>query len=209
MPDSSDPVSNVAWKEFFVDRSWGIPPGEDHMRPAREHLTADQLRELMDSYLTHCDYTSRTFGNNTISLASCDGCAMISPSHTRPWAGDINFTNVLSGAPALSEWAFIEALKLGQRNGISTPDTLIIGGHEAMVGQAKRIQRIMHDIHNWNIDICPSGALRDKHRYYWFLASRKNSGLHLRDCGHDYYEVCAMRWDWIVGSLSTTQPVSV
>lgn len=203
------PITNVNWKEFFADRSWDIPPGEDHMRPAREVLTPEQLKELMDSYLTKGDCTSRVFGGNTVNMATCDGNALLSPSHTRPWTASMTFSNVLTGAPALSMYSFMEALRLGQRNGITTPDTLIIGGHNTMFAQSQRIQAVMRDVHHWNLDICLSAALKDEFRYYWLLASRKNSGLHLRDCGHGYFEVCAVRWDWIVASLSKTQPISI
>ncbi len=201
-------VTNISWKEFFADRSWDIPPGEDHMRPAREALTPEQLQELMESYLTHGDYTSKVFGGNTANMASCDGCAILSPAHTRPWVAEKTYSNILPSAPTLSQANFMTALRHGQQNGISVPDTLIISGHDGMFSQARRIQTIMHDIHHWKLDICVSSALQDQYRYYWFLASRRDSGLHLRDCGHGYYEISAMRWDWIVASLSKTQPVS-
>jgi hypothetical protein len=203
-----EPATNIAWKEFFADRSWEIPPGEDQMRPTREFLEPKQLKKVMETFLTHGNSMSRTVGNTVISTHSCDGCPLLSPSHTRPWGVGKTFSNIITTDPPISQCSFTQALQVAQTNGITTPDTLIIGGHAAMFGQAKRIQTIMHDIHHWNFDICLSPALRDEFRYYWFLASRKNSGLHLRDCGHGYFEICAIRWDWIVGSLSKTQPIT-
>lgn len=102
----------------------------------------------------------------------------------------------------------MQALRLGQENGILLPDTLIVSTHEAMHQKAQAMQKIMADIYHWRFDICRADCLKDDRRYRWFLASRRNSGMHMRDCGHGFFEVCAMRWDWIVASLSVTQPVN-
>lgn len=92
------------------------------------------------------------------------------------------------------------------QNGIATPDTLIVGTHESMYEKAKILQQEYFDVFKYKLDICVVPFLKDEHRYRWFLASRKNSGLHFKQCGHGYVELCAIRWDWILASLSQTQP---
>jgi len=207
-------IQNISWNEFFIDQTFNTSPGEDSMRPPREFLDAATQQKVMDSYLTNGECTALSgvrpfpYSPEFRPMQTCDGQPLFSQCHTRSWTNAMTFSNMLSGVATLSMANVISALRLSQNNGIYTPDTLIVGPHAAMTQKANDLQEELFDIHRWKIDVCVSASLKEQFGCRWFLASRKNSGMHFHDCGQGYVEICAMRWDWIVSSLATYLPVN-
>ncbi len=186
---------------FFKDRT-GIVTSDTMYPPKIEHKSPQDLFSL---FFTHGEYTSTTIDGNTFPMTTPDGCAFLSPCHNTFFAGSKTFSNLLISAPPLSCSNFAKACD-ALWNYFSIPDTIITGPILVMCQKATEVRRYYEIKRGWTLQhiICPQ--LKEEKQWRWFLADSTKATGHFKELDMDISEIGMFSWDWIVASLSMTQP---
>lgn len=188
-------------REAFVHDKLGIL-GDEAADFAERGLNVVGL-EMSRQLLTEANNTTMNVINNgstqSVNIATADGLAPGSASHTRPGTGATTYSNILSGADVLSEDAIVSLEQQMKQNSVSEAgshlgfrgDTLIVQDQAAMIRMALQISgsELVPGTANNAINVYSGGRLNVvvlKHgaldenaqfdsssQYYWALADSK------------------------------------
>ncbi len=189
-------------QELFKDRTGIIT--EDCMYPRKiQHKTP---KDLLSLFFTHGECTSFVVDGETFNMAVYNGNALFSPSHTFAWSRMETFANILSAAPTLSFYSFEQSLHMLWRF-CSIPDMLITSGDGVMLQKAREIQQYFEVKRGWKIEhvVCPQ-LVGLPLKWRWFVADSRKATGHYKKLTMGFSEICVFTPDWIVASLSVTQP---